>query len=711
MQLWRPGAALSFPVPDGRAVQRTNGVLLFPDDAEVYVGPFLPALASPPRAKFRGRAAWLGGRRKQRGPRPEDFTASTSGSDEGDGSPRKRTGSIESANGGCGSPRRRGALPWERRSTQSREGWGLHLVRGERYEGEWRGDVRHGFGCASARGGERYFGCYADGRKHGRGVALGANGCLHAERYDTGQLMSRELLFPAVAEAPVASSPNWPADAVGDYSGGSCSSTSGATKGERSPDIERLSADPAAIAPSLSLLGISRRNGKEHAEASSAPSVAATPADATTARGSKADVAAFRGWSQEDVARFLCACGLPSALSDVLRTWHVDGAALATVATRVVASYGVWRGVEAAVGGAEPRRAMQRFLGIAVKAFLRTEDRLASALQQPSVESLAERFADFAVRRKDLDIGEIIGEGGFGFVHKARWACADVAVKAYSAAARGGRKDALRNFLCELKVLSRLRHPNILLLLGVSMESDCLLVLEYLSGGSLFDLLHGRAEVTLFGRPAPADWSFSRLVNIARSVSMGMVYLHIKNVIHCDLKSANVLLSGRQEAKICDFGLARAAFAPEDFEDGSPTAGAPVISPSDDLGAARDVGLAAVTGAVGTVNWMAPEVLRGARCSKASDVYSFGMILLEMVTLQVPLVDCNPMEVIGIVGHGRWRPHIPRCPEALETVLRMALRIHPRRRRTFKDICDELHSICDLVLTEVESNLLTFFEG
>jgi len=167
-----------------------------------------------------------------------------------------------------------------------------------------------------------------------------------------------------------------------------------------------------------------------------------------------------------------------------------------------------------------------------------------------------------------------------------------------------------------------------------------------------------------------------------------MTYLHCHRVLHCDLKSGNILLGKLQEAKICDFGLAQV------LDDG--------LQEDDHVN----------IGCVGTHHWMAPEVLRGEIYSKASDVYSFGMILWEMISMQVPFAEYSASHVIGIVGYGHRRPKSPDgCPATLRAVLRMALRPRWIVRRPFFEIAGELGRLHRSADTDVEDSLWTFFAG
>jgi len=125
------------------------------------------------------------------------------------------------------------------------------------------------------------------------------------------------------------------------------------------------------------------------------------------------------------------------------------------------------------------------------------------------------------------------------------------------------------------------------------------MITEYLEEGSLFDHLHKK-------RTAMDD---ERMLYIVEDIALGMNYLHSRKVLHCDLKSSNVLIDSNWNVKLCDFGLSR------------------IRSKLDKT---------TLIGRVGTPHWMAPEILRGNKYEEYSDVYSFGMILWEIVTGNIP---------------------------------------------------------------------------
>lgn len=126
-----------------------------------------------------------------------------------------------------------------------------------------------------------------------------------------------------------------------------------------------------------------------------------------------------------------------------------------------------------------------------------------------------------------------------------------------------------------------------------------MMITEYLDEGSLFDHLHKKHTVL----------DDERLMYIVEDIALGMAYLHDRKVLHCDLKSSNVLIDSNWNVKLCDFGLSRTK------------------SKLDKLN---------LFGRVGTPHWMAPEILRCKQYTEYSDVYSFGMILWEMITGEIP---------------------------------------------------------------------------
>ncbi|CAG7879116.1 unnamed protein product [Brassica rapa] len=190
-----------------------------------------------------------------------------------------------------------------------------------------------------------------------------------------------------------------------------------------------------------------------------------------------------------------------------------------------------------------------------------------------------------------------LGEGGFGAVYKGYLNGLDmmVAVKKFA----GGSKQGKREFITEVKIISSLRHRNLVQLIGWCHEKDeFLMVYEFMPNGSL--------DAHLFGKKPHLAWPVRCKVTLG--IASALLYLHEEweqCVVHRDIKASNVMLDSNFNAKLGDFGLARLM----DHELGPQT-----------------------TGLAGTFGYMAPEYISTGRASKESDVYSFGVVTLEIVT-------------------------------------------------------------------------------
>lgn len=170
-----------------------------------------------------------------------------------------------------------------------------------------------------------------------------------------------------------------------------------------------------------------------------------------------------------------------------------------------------------------------------------------------------------------------------------------------------------RDLAREVKMLSELDSPHLVRLVAASTEvayGPLLLVTELVAGGSLADVLESKeGQSCTQGQLLSSE----QLLDVAVSVARGLVHLHERNVVHRDVKAANVLLTGELEAKLCDLGLARAL---------------------DD----EKLHVVTVTPGAGSPPYMSPEVMlrQGEYLTPASDVYSFGVLLAEMFTGKLP---------------------------------------------------------------------------
>ncbi|XP_055550615.1 mitogen-activated protein kinase kinase kinase 11-like isoform X1 [Wyeomyia smithii] len=266
------------------------------------------------------------------------------------------------------------------------------------------------------------------------------------------------------------------------------------------------------------------------------------------------------------------------------------------------------------------------------------------------------------IEYEELDMKEVIGSGGFSKVHRAFLKGEEVAVKA---SLPNEDIDVTReNVLQEAKLFWSLKHPNIVALRGVCLNPKVMcLVMEYARGGPLNRILAGKK--------IPPDVLVDWAVQIAR----GMKYLHCEapiSVIHRDLKSSNVLISEKilnnnlkaKTLKITDFGLAREAYKTTRMS------------------------------AAGTFAWMPPEVIKSGTYSKASDVWSYGVLLWELLTGETPYKGFDSLMVAYGVAVNTLALPIPKtCPEAWGKLMKSCWELDPHRRPSFRDIEKDLDII------------------
>ncbi|CAH9119471.1 unnamed protein product [Cuscuta epithymum] len=256
----------------------------------------------------------------------------------------------------------------------------------------------------------------------------------------------------------------------------------------------------------------------------------------------------------------------------------------------------------------------------------------------------------------ELHIKERVGAGSFGTVHRAEWNGSDVAVKVLSV--QDFEDDQLREFLREVAIMKRIRHPNVVLFMGaVTKRPHLSIVTEYLPRGSLYRLIH---------RPANGEMMDQRRrLRMALDVAKGINYLHCLSppVVHWDLKSPNLLVDKNRTVKVCDFGLSR--FKPNTFISSKSVAGTP--------------------------EWMAPEFLRGEPSNEKSDVYSFGVILWELITLEQPWSGLCPAQVVGAVAFQNRRLSMPEnISPTMASLIEACWDDDPAKRPPFGSIVETL---------------------
>src|SRR6266404_4417408 len=260
-------------------------------------------------------------------------------------------------------------------------------------------------------------------------------------------------------------------------------------------------------------------------------------------------------------------------------------------------------------------------------------------------------------------LDEKLGEGGMGVVYRAHDTELDrtVALKMILASALGDG-EVVERFVREAKAASRLQHGSIVTIYHVGQQAETrYIVMEYVDGMSLKRAVGGRALAV------------GQFCTIAIQIADALAMAHEKNVVHRDIKAENVMLTSRMQAKILDFGLAK------------------VREPDRDVTVLTQVGMV-----MGTVSHMSPEQALGMEVDGRSDVLSFGVVLYEMATGQMPFDGPNAQATMARVLNqeltqvGEVNPELP--PE-LQALIHDCLRKYRDYRPTSAEVLRRLKKI------------------
>ncbi|KAH7557856.1 hypothetical protein JRO89_XS11G0229600 [Xanthoceras sorbifolium] len=270
-----------------------------------------------------------------------------------------------------------------------------------------------------------------------------------------------------------------------------------------------------------------------------------------------------------------------------------------------------------------------------------------------------------AIKNEDLEEQKELGSGTFGTVYHGKWRGTDVAIKRIKKSCFTGRSSEQERltveFWKEAEILSKLHHPNVVAFYGVVQDGPggtLATVAEYMVDGSLRHVLV-RKDRYLDRR--------KRLI-IAMDAAFGMEYLHSKNIVHFDLKCDNLLVNlkdpSRPICKVGDFGLSKIK---------------------------RNT---LVSGGVrGTLPWMAPELLSGSssKVSEKVDVFSFGIVLWEILTGEEPYANMHYGAIIGGIVNNSLRPTIPSfCDAEWTRLMEECWAPNPAVRPSFTEIARRL---------------------
>lgn len=371
-------------------------------------------------------------------------------------------------------------------------------------------------------------------------------------------------------------------------------------------------------------------------------------------------------------------------------------------------------------------KALAHFVQSTPSEFTLSIESIASALSKSKIglgymldEAEAGSFTLFKeIKPTEVAFGEEIGSGTEASVFRATWDGRPIAIKKF----RG--IPSTTQFQRELSIMSLVQHPNLLRCYGgysdtkkdeyylvmdlmdtdVHAALQCSAAIAAAAGQNGTSALRGAGGSSTLGRSsskmaaavaaaAASDsvlsskrWEikYPQMLKIAIHTARGLEYLHECNLIHRDLKSVNLLIDEHYNAKVCDFGLSR------------------IIAPKNQN----------MTGNVGTVSWIAPEVFEKQPYDEKADVYSFGIVMWELYTKQTPFQDLNTFEIPMAVIKGD-RPSIPKdCPKDYAKLMQSCWHKKPAKRPTFPKIVKSLLKISkdvvgDSLLSSTPSPLLS----
>lgn len=273
-----------------------------------------------------------------------------------------------------------------------------------------------------------------------------------------------------------------------------------------------------------------------------------------------------------------------------------------------------------------------------------------------------------SIKNDDLEEIRELGSGTYGAVYHGKWKGSDVAIKRIKASCFTGRPSErerlIADFWKEALTLSSLHHPNVVSFYGVvrdGPDGSLATVTEFMINGSLKQYLQ-KKDRTIDRR--------KRLI-IAMDAAFGMEYLHGKNIVHFDLKCENLLVNMRDPHRpVCKIG---------------------------DLGLSKVKQHTLVSGGIrGTLPWMAPELLSGKTkmVTEKIDVYSFGIVMWELLTGEEPYKDMHCASIIGGIVNNTLRPQIPTwCDPEWKSLMESCWAPDPAERPSFSEISQRLRSM------------------
>ncbi|KAK8568515.1 hypothetical protein V6N12_007064 [Hibiscus sabdariffa] len=296
------------------------------------------------------------------------------------------------------------------------------------------------------------------------------------------------------------------------------------------------------------------------------------------------------------------------------------------------------------------------------------DDALAQALMDSKYPTeRLKNYDEWTIDLRNLNMGSAFAQGAFGKLYRGTYNGNNVAIKILERPESSPEKAQVmeQQFQQELMMLGTLKHPNIVRFIGACRKPMVwCIVTEYAKGGSVRQFLTRRQN-----RAVPLKLAVKQALDVAR----GMAYVHGLGFIHRDLKSDNLLIAADKSIKIADFGVARIEVQTE-----------------------------GMTPETGTYRWMAPEMIQHRSYTQKVDVYSFGIVLWELITGLLPFQNMTAVQAAFAVVNKGVRPVIPNdCLPVLSEIMTRCWDSNPQVRPPFTEIVKMLENAETEIMTTV----------